>query len=368
MSAERIETEAGDWLAKRLSGHWTEADQGAFDAWYADIGHRVAYVRLETAWNEAGRLRALGAGVPAGVVPPRQSWGDLRFPGGTPAEGESAASATAGAVEVAPALTPTSSPLSSARQQHPARSSWPRWAAAAVVLVALAAGLWIFLDSPFTGDRYSTPVGGLNDVRLVDGSHITLNTDTHLRVRLSQAERRIDLDRGEAFFEVAHDPARPFVVYAGDKRVMAVGTKFSVRRERDDVEVVVTEGKVKLATADASPSGSAGPPVTLLPAGTVAKTAKTAVLVHEESAPETEAHLSWRNGYVVFKDTTLEDAANTFNRYNTRQIVIGDPQIATVRIGGNFRSNNIESFLSLLKDGFPIIVEETEDQAILKAR
>lgn len=351
MTADRIETEAADWLAKRLSGLWAEADQAAFDTWYADIGNRVAFVRLETAWRQSRRLKALGAGVPKGVVPPRQSWGDVRFPGGVTAS-----------VPAEP-----SSQMSLFGHPVPKRSRTPRWVAAAAILLVFAPGLYFYTSGLFSGDRYATPVGGLNDVHLVDGSKITLNTNTRIRVRLSQAERRIDLDRGEAFFEVAHDPARPFIVYAGNKRIMAVGTKFSVRRESDDVEVVVTEGKVRLANAEGG-SETGAQPETLLPAGTLAKTRKAAVLVHQESAPETEAHLSWRNGYVVFKDTTLQDAANTFNRYSTRKITIGDSQIANIRIGGNFRSNNVEAFLSLLKDGFPINVEEKEDEVVLKPR
>jgi transmembrane sensor len=354
MSAERIEIEAGDWLAKRLSGCWTQADQAAFDVWYGDVSNRVAYVRLQVAWQETERLKALGAGVSSGVVPPRRSWGDVRFPGGT-----------------ARAELARHEPPSTARD-HLRRSAFPvvprrtRWAAAAAGLFILAAGGGVFLRGRISGESYSTPIGGLEDVHLADGSRITLNTDSRIRVHLSKRERRIDLDRGEAFFEVAHDSTRPFVVYAGHDRVRAVGTKFSVRRDSDDVEVVVTEGKVQLATVD-TPSGGRLPAVTILPAWTVAKTAKTAVLTHRESPTEAEASLSWRNGYLVFKDATLEDVARTFNRYNTRKIVIADPQIASIRIGGNFRSNNINAFLTLLRDGFPITVDDQGDKALLSA-
>lgn len=366
MSAERIESEAGAWLARRLSGRWTEADQAAFDAWHGDVSNRVAYVRLEAAWQEAGRLRALGAGVPPGVVPPRRSWGDVRFPGGTVADAEppgraEPASARPRFEAHGPGLTAR---VPSGRSEALGRRV--RWAAAAAGLILLAGLFGVLLNSRFSGERYSTPIGGLKDVRLADGSRITLNTDTLIRVRLSKSERRIDLDRGEAFFEVAHDTARPFVVYAGHDRVRAVGTKFSVRRDSDDVEVVVTEGRVQLASFDVL-SGSGLPAVTVLPAWTVAKAAKAAVLTHTESPAEAEASLSWRNGYLVFKDATLEEVARTFNRYNTRKILIADPRIAMFRIGGNFRSNNVNAFLTLLKDGFPITVDERGDETVLGA-
>src|SRR5262249_47175706 len=157
----------------------------------------------------------------------------------------------------------------------------------------------------FNGGRYSTPVGGIDNVALADGSRMTLNTDTRIRVALTETERRIELDKGEGFFEVAKDPSRPFVVYAGNKRVVAVGTKFSVRRENDDVEVIVTEGRVRLGQQSFLPStareGSSAASAgtgndarnsrnadTLLNAGTVARTSKDQILVRPDAAAEAE--------------------------------------------------------------------------------
>ena len=199
----------------------------------------------------------------------------------------------------------------------------------------------------------------MDTVPLADGSHVTLNTDSRIRVALEAKERRVDLDRGEAFFDVAKDPARPFIVQAGDKRVVAVGTQFSVRRDHNDIRVAVTEGKVRVEDASS--------PV-VLTAGSVARTANTEVLVHEAAGAEVEELLSWRSGYVVFRDTALADAVAEFNRYNTRKIIIEDPAIAAIRIGGNFRSNNTDAFLWLLQSGFPVTVEETHDQVVLKRR
>jgi len=93
------------------------------------------------------------------------------------------------------------------------------------------------------GTRYSTPVGEIASVPMRDGSKVTLNTDSQIRVTLTDSERRVDLKYGEAFFEVSKDPKRPFVVNAGGKRVIAVGTQFSVRRDANDIQVVVTEGR-----------------------------------------------------------------------------------------------------------------------------
>jgi hypothetical protein len=120
---------------------------------------------------------------------------------------------------------------------------------AATVLLSVVAVGYIVFSQP--GERYSTPVGGMASLPLQDGSHVTLNTASRVRVELTAGERRIDLDQGEAFFEVAKDKNRPFVVRAGDKRVIAVGTKFSVLREDSDVRVVVTEGTVRVETIGA---------------------------------------------------------------------------------------------------------------------
>jgi transmembrane sensor len=103
----------------------------------------------------------------------------------------------------------------------------------------------------------------------------------------------------------------------------------------------------------------------LLPAGSVAHAADAGVLVKEETAAEVEAALSWRQGYVMLHDTPIADAAAEFNRYNTRKIVIADPEVGEIRIGGNFRSTSTDAFVRLLTDGFPIRVDEREEEIVL---
>lgn len=355
MNSERIEEAAGIWLARRLRGSWTEAEQAEFAAWLGeDTAHRIAYLRLEAAWNHSARLQALGAGVPPGIIPPRRSWGDRLF-----------------------------FELKSASARHMNASGQWRFRAkfltvAATVLLALSGIAYVYDTGLFAGDRYSTRVGAVDTVPLSDGSHVTLNTDSRIHVALAPTERRIDLDRGEAFFEVAKDPSRPFIVEIGNKRVIAVGTKFSVRRYGDDIRVVVTEGKVRVETKspsshDRDGAGTASPREDgsgeiLVTAGSVAQTANSEVLVHQPAKPDVDGLLSWRSGYLMFHDTALADAVAEFNRYNTRKIVIEDPSIAGIRIGGNFRSTSMDAFLWLIQSGFPITVEQNDDQVILKAR
>jgi transmembrane sensor len=173
----------------------------------------------------------------------------------------------------------------------------------------------------------------------------------------------VELNHGEAFFEVAKDPTRPFVVKAGHARVIAVGTQFSVRREGDQVDVVVIEGHVRVER-DHQTEGA--PPALLAP-GDVARSDGQGVLVQEKPLPEAEAILSWRSGFLVFHDTPLKEAVAQFNRYNTRKIVIDDPNVANLRIGGNFKSTNSEAFVRLIESGLPIHAEHQGGQIILRA-
>jgi len=356
MGADGIEAAAARWFWQRDRGDWTTSDQVLLDEWLAQsTAHRVAWLRLKAGWNQAARMRALGAGVPSGVIPEPGAWGDKRF-------------LRSRAMSEAPPVSPL---RSAARELPPRRWKITRLAAAASVGALLLTGAYLAHVGFLSGDRYATPVGGLDTVPLADGSQVTLNTDTRIRVELSDRERRIELDKGEAFFDVAKDPARPFVVYVNEKRVVAVGTKFAVRRDGDDIRVAVTEGKVLIDRAERSPASARPGGATtdvLLGAGSIAQTAKADVLVRRDSRPEAEQLLSWRSGYLMFEATPLAAAVAEFNRYNTRKIVIRDASITNFPIGGNFRSGNIDAFLWLLEAGFPIDVQHDGENIVLAAR
>jgi transmembrane sensor len=340
-----IEAAAADWFAKREAGRWRAEDQAHLEAWLdASTANRIAYIRLQTAWERSGRLKALGAGVPAGTIPPRDSWGFVASPkASTPADAEHY-------LQQAPKMRAVLS------------RRFAREVAISLVIMMAVGTVWQFLVN--NAHSYTTQIGAISTVPLSDGSKITLNTDSQIRVALNASERRIELDQGEAYFEVAKDAARPFIVAIADKRVIAVGTKFSIRREHDDIRVLVTEGRVRIERN----GSSSRTPETQLAAGSQARTAQAAVLVNQPPPMEMEQLLSWRTGYIVFRDTSLADAVADFNRYTTRKIVIEDPAIADIRIGGNFRSGNADAFLSLIQSGFPIHVEQHTDRIVLTKR
>jgi transmembrane sensor len=325
----------------------------------ASTAHRVAFLRLEAAWQHANRLKALGAGAKHGVVPPPGEW---RLPpfseSGAGRDRQPPAAALAQGAEL---IQEDGAPLIGPYRRLRRLGQRPYAAVAASLLfITILGGIWSLW--PPTGSSYSTAIGGLAAVPMPDGSRVTLNTDSAIRVAVTQTERKVNLEHGEAFFEVAKDPSRPFVVLAGDKRVVAVGTKFSVRRDRDEVRVAVSEGRVRVERAE-SRGGEA--PATQVGAGAIARAGDAGVLVQQKSLPELEDGLSWRNGFLVFRDTPLADAVAEFNRYNTRKIVIEDPAVAAIRIGGNFRSTNVDAFVRLLARGFPIHAEPRGDQIAL---
>jgi transmembrane sensor len=371
-SAE-IEGIAAAWFAKRESGEWSAADQAQLDTWLdSSTAHRIAFIRIMTAWERSGRLNALGAGVPRGIIPPRDAWGfaPSKSPASTapPDRVESLAGADpAAAPSMAniPEARTASSRFARALRFPPRMLQFsPRLRAIfASLLVGTAAGtIWYF--STGHANSYRTPIGAVATVPLSDGSKVTLNTDTRIRVELDTTMRRVKLDQGEAFFDVSKDAARPFVVEIADKRVIAVGTQFSVRRDDNDIRVLVTEGRVWIERRGMATKAAQ----TQLAAGSEARTLQTAVLIDQPAPAQVEQLLSWRSGHIVFRDTTLADAVADFNRYSARKIFIEDPAIAGIRIGGNFRSGDTDAFLWLLQSGFPINVEQRSDRIILTKR
>lgn len=339
-SSRQIELAASAWLARRDRGDWSVQSQAQLDAWLREsTAHRVAFLRLEAAWRCSDRLKALGAGVPTGVVPGRGAWGLPSPP--------------------APQHTRT------------APTQRPRWLvrgiAAGCALAALAAlTLGWRHYSAVQQFAYGTAIGVLQNITLPDGSAITLSSDSRILVTLSRGERHIDLQRGEAFFEVAKNPHRPFVVSAGDRRAIAVGTRYDVRRDDAGMRVVVTQGLVRLES-DNGPGGRRQP-TTLLPAGSVALASDAGVTVSADSVQHAKELLDWRDGFISFHDTPLAEAVAEFNRYNRKRLVIGDAGIGAMRVGGNFRWSNEDSFVRLLELGFPIRAVHTGDTIVLKRR
>jgi transmembrane sensor len=308
---EKIEDAAARWIVREDRGLSPE-EGAALAAWLEQsLSNRLAYLRLKTGWGRTERLAALQAG--AVLMNPRF-------------------------------------------QQK-------RLALAALVAASLAvlgAGTFFYFHRHTAPVTYTAQLGQRPVLRLSDGTRIQLNTDTQVQTNVTRAARTVTLERGEAYFEVVHDEKRPFVVYAGNRRITDLGTKFSVRRDGDDVKVVVTEGKVRVEILDAPVS--AAPVIAVGGNVVVAKADET--LVASKSLKEMEDDLSWRAGMLTFDQETLADAAAQFNRYNRRRIVV-EGRARDIRIGGSFRADNIDVFAQLVRNALGLKVTQDADQIVI---
>ena len=366
-TSREVEETAATWLARRCGDAWSATDDQALDEWlHESTAHRVAFVRLSAAWDATTRLGSLGAGLPPGHVPERNDWERSPFfRPSSPGDAMRAGADTVGELqtevgEQAESPRVSRSPSTARNPGRARRFSRPRTAVAACVAAAL---LGVAVVVGIRVPTYQTDVGGVSAIPMPDGSRTTLNTDSSVRIAVSEHERRVYLDRGEAFFEVAKDPGRPFVVHAGTRDVTAVGTKFSVWRDGEIVRIVVSEGRVRVSDRDTS--ATAG---TLLAAGEAAHASRSGVLVETMNASALEESLAWKDGYLVFHDRALADAVAEFNRYNARHIAVRDPVIGAIHIGGRFRSNDAEAFVRLLEAGFPIDAKWTDAEINLERK
>lgn len=266
------------------------------DAWLAaDPAHSPAYIRTLSMWNDLGEVMA-DAGA-SGLDEPVLS----------------------GTRTFAP-------PAASPRRDRRAMFA----GLACLALVCLASVFWMMRAPTF-----GTAVGEQRIVVLRDGTRVTLNTDTEIAID-DDRQRHVSLRHGEALFEVAHDPAHPFVVTARGANVQALGTSFVVRNDHDRLDVLLLTGVVKVDQPD-----RVGGSIVLKPGDRLSRTGVGAVL---RDRPKIEAATAWRNGELVLDDTPLSEAVAEMNRYSERPIVLKDEQVRAMRLSGVFRTRDSETF------------------------
>lgn len=205
----------------------------------------------------------------------------------------------------------------------------------AASVVAAVAGGYIALRP-----TYATEVGQTFSARLADGSRLTLDTDSQVRVRFSGGERRIELLRGQALFEVAHNAQRPFIVQAGDTRVRATGTRFEVRRLGQDVRVTLTQGSVEVVDRDAKAK------TWRLKPGEALALKPMAAATAKPTAVDVQAATSWTSGSLIFQGLPLEEAVAELNRYSRQKIVLGLGAPRGSRISGVFPTGDNDDFIA----------------------
>lgn len=230
---------------------------------------------------------------------------------------------------------------------------------AATALAGAATAAWRYTRDV---ELYRTRLGERRVVTLSDGSRVHLNTASTIEVAMEKRRRRIHLVRGEALFEVAHDTARPFLVDAGSARLRAVGTAFNVRIRESLVELTVTEGIVAVAPNGARVRDPGAPHIVagdgaVIRSGAVAPTALNPDLLRQRTA--------WQDGVIELDGETLSQAVEEFNRYRGHPIVVGDPRLANLRVGGRFEVDEADKFLTALEGSFPVSAITAADGSIL---
>lgn len=262
-----------------------------------------------------------------------------------------------------------------ARTRTPSPRRWPaslllfsRQQAVAALLASVLLVGWLgwqhWPESPSFSERYATSVGERRGIDLPDGSHLLLDTDTRLSVRFFAGRREVQMAHGQALFDIASNADKPFEVLAGDARATVVGTRFSVRyltggTDAQSVDVAVEEGRVRVrnkADTGMAPSAdaielSAGQAVRVSPSGAIG----TLLAVPENQIA------SWRSGLLHFEDMPLEQALAELGRYGPTGLVIRDPAVAALRIGGSYPTQHPEQFAQVLTRILPVHLVRQSD-------
>ncbi len=231
------------------------------------------------------------------------------------------------------------------------RRSRPRTAPVLLLLLAGAAGLWGWNPGWPTGQVQTAP-GERRTVYLPDHSRVVLDGSTQLRVWRHLRSRQVELLSGRARFEVTHSRWRPFLVDAGTTRIRDHGTVFDVERHSDATEVTLWQGLVAVSTRGHSAERLLQPGQRVL---------ASAAGIGETTAASTVTGADWPRGRLAFSRTPLRDVIRELQRYRTAQIVLTDPDLATLEVSGVFDSRHTEDVLALLPDILPVQVIYAQD-------
>jgi transmembrane sensor len=252
----------------------------------------------------------------------------------------------------------------------------PQWrsgkalgAIAASVVLAGVLGLWSLLGGlslhSLDNNVYHTAVGEQSSVMLPDGTQLILNTNTKVSVHFTAQQRLLQLDSGEINISVAKDPNRPLSVMAAGQVVQAVGTEFNIEiTDQQNIELVVTEGKVKVAVQQDPQKSLARQPQLALPdnaltlaAGEQVNLGSPRQHVTEVTADDIEVKLSWRQGNLIFRGESLEEAVKEIGRYTSVEFIFINEDLKKTRVAGMFKAGDVEGLLATLRENFNIVSE-----------
>jgi transmembrane sensor len=325
-TARSARAEAAAWIVRLHGPHRSPELEAAFRDWLAahpDNGQQ--FERVTEIWDA-------GASLPVAGVPRMAEW----------------------------------------REPHKPR----RWILAAAVLPLLVCGLaawgaWLLWADP----TYTTGTGEQRVVRLDDGTRVSLNSGTRIRIAYNKERRRVMLDRGEVYFDVAQDPLRPFTVIAGDREVLALGTVFVIRYDNTQTAVTLLEGKVAILPP-AQPGNEDEQSLRL----SARRSADELILIPGErvtihpggapkvDSPRLETVVAWRRGEVVLDRTVMADAVAELNRYDKTQLVIDDPRTAALEISGIYQAGDSQEFARAMAKLYDLDIVDQSGQIHLRSR
>lgn len=336
---ESVEAQAAKWLAVLDADNPPAEKIEEFKQWInQNEAHRQAFESLLSLWDEMNILTQ--------TVPPRRKAQQRK-----------------------------------AERQVPIVRSWSGGIAACLALVAVVAvTLVLVVISPPESSVHVTGVGEQKKVELPDGTSVLMNTNSRVEIAYSDGLRGVKLERGEALFQIAKDPQRPFEVYAGGGTIRALGTAFTVHLRDADVEVLVTEGVVEIEknqpeqvvidaksveTTITAPQDTAvldvAPPqersLAQVSAGTSAVFGREdfdAVELAQVELLRIEAKLAWRHGVLAFDQEPLENVVKEMARYTSLKLVIPDKALREMKVGGIFKLGDTEAMFEALHQGFDI--------------
>jgi transmembrane sensor len=327
---DRIEREASEWIARLNADDVSQDDHTRFKAWCeAHPSHARAYHRLSTTWR---------------------------------------AFAVTGPVVRAVSFGRSMDEVAKVRKS---RWRWPGPAAA--VLAVVASGIaWYAHRTP--GTTFETAIGGHASESLPDGSTLELNSNSLARVSYSEHARVIRLERGEAYFRVIHDAGRPFWVVADSTWVRDVGTAFDVERRKDGVRVTVSEGTVEVAPAKGfasrtpSDEGLTQAAISVVNAGQEVDMRGSAGSIRTLRTADITRTAAWRSGSVYFENQPLSQVVDELARYTTLRLVVEDPKLRELPVGGTFRANpeGVDAFLTMIHDGFGLTIRREDSRVYIE--
>lgn len=313
--SDKRRQEAAAWFSRLNQRRVSTDDVHAFAAWRRSPANAEAYAKVERLWDSAGALAS------------------------DPAIERMAEDAAR--------------PKSPRGRSRPLGYLAAAGAGAAVVVCALVG--WSLLHAP----TYRTEVGERRTITLSDGSSVTLDTASRIAVRISGDRRSIDLIEGQAMFDVARDPSRPFTVSAGAVEVRALGTRFDVRRLNGGARVILAEGRVAVSDERATGDGW-----TLSPGQQVVTT---------RSAPRVESvdvatATSWTTGRLIFDQLPLAEAVAEMNRYSKVQLELESSRFGEIPVSGAFDAGDMDGFAAALADLYPVTIRRADGRLIVSER